>query len=345
MRVRLLSIYMMALAVGFWIARVQADDALADASRTTARDLAEKLTELPEVFQKSVPESVDDLRAMQSHVKQLMPQLSAATVAVRVGPAHGSGVIISSEGLIMTAGHVSGRPGKVVEITLSDGQQVSGITLGRNKPLDSGLIRISGSRTDWPHCPRSTLDAPKPALGDWCIAMGHPGGFQKGRSAPVRLGRIALLGPSLIQTDCELVGGDSGGPLFNMRGEVIAINSRIGQPLEFNYHVPTAIYHKDWDQLVQSEDVKGHSGALLGLTGTADSQGLRVTKVYENEPAALAGIRIDDILVTLNAKRVTQMNELIERVGEHMPGDVVTLELLRMGERIELEVELDMRWD
>lgn len=302
---------------------------------------------LPEVFSKSVPESVSDLKAFETHFKQLLPRLGAATVAVRIRDAHGSGVIVSASGLIMTAGHVSGRPGREVEITLPDGSNVYGRTLGRNRNLDSGLIQIEGGRTDWPFCPLAMKSDSKPVnqLGDWCIALGHPGGYQKGRTAPVRLGRIILLSQRLIQTDCELVGGDSGGPLFNMRGEVIGINSRIGAPLEFNYHVPTSVYQYEWDQLSRSEDLEGESGALLGLSGQPDAAGLKVTKVYANEPASRAGILVGDILVTFESQRISDMSQLIERVSEMMPGDEVHIELLRDGKKIELTVELDLRWD
>ena len=302
---------------------------------------------LPEVFSKSDPESISDLKAFESHLKQLLPRLNSATVAVRIREAHGSGVIVSASGLVMTAGHVSGKPGREVEVTLPDGSAVYGHTLGRNRNLDSGLIQIDGGRTDWPFCPlEASVDGMSPTkLGDWCIVLGHPGGYLAGRTAPVRLGRVIMLGQRLIQTDCELVGGDSGGPLFNMRGDVIGINSRIGQPLEFNFHVPTSVYQKEWDKLARSEDLKGDGGALLGLSGQSDAAGLKVTKVYADEPASRAGIQVGDIIVTFEAQRITDMAQLIEQVNEMMPGDEVKIELLRDGKRIELIVELDMQWD
>lgn len=314
---------------------------------------------LPEVFSKSVPESVNDLKAFESHLKQLLPRLNAATVALRIRDAHGSGVIVSASGLVMTAGHVSGRPGRDVEITLTDGRRVFGRTLGRNNNLDSGLIQIVGDRADWPFCPLvpQTADFPPAKLGDWCISLGHPGGYQVGRTAPVRLGRVVLLTNRLIQTDCELVGGDSGGPLFNMRGEVIGINSRIGQPLEFNFHVPTRVYQEEWGPLTLSEEidwakdrdadrnVSTKHGALLGLSGKTDAAGLKVSKIYPDEPAAWAGIQVDDILVTFDAQRVTDMTQLQEQVRKHLPGDEVRIELLRAGEKVEFTVELDVTWD
>ena len=309
---------------------------------------------LPEVFSKSAPESVAELKALEAHVQKLLPQLSAATVAVRIHEAHGSGVIVSGSGLIMTAGHVSGRPGREVEVTLPDGKKVYGRTLGRNSNLDSGLIQIEGSRTDWPYCdvvPRGPGESSL-QLGDWVISMGHPGGYMEGRTAPVRLGRVIVLINRLIQTDCELVGGDSGGPLFNMQGQVIGINSRIGAPLDFNFHVPTRLYQKEWDKLTQSRDLDGtedldgdgSKGALLGLSGQPDTAGLKVTKVYADEPAAWAGIQVGDLLVTFDSQRISDMTQLIERVGDKLPGDEVHLELLRNGTKVELTVELDVKW-
>ncbi len=131
---------------------------------------------LPPVFTKPVPESVTELQEFQTHLLKVLPKMQAATVALRIGDAHGSGVFVNEKGLIMTAGHVSGRPGKRADITLSDGRHFTGRTLGRNRHLDSGLIQIDGDRTDWPFCPL----VPKPAsgnassLGDWCVSIGHP---------------------------------------------------------------------------------------------------------------------------------------------------------------------------
>ena len=317
----------------------------ADEPVTTTKPV--EIPSLPEVFTKPAPESVADLKAFEAHVQQLLPRLRAATVAVRIQEAHGSGVVVSANGLIMTAGHVSGKPGREVEVHLPDGSRATGHTLGRNRNLDSGLIQMDGGRTDWPFCPLASDAATAPAvqLGNWCIVMGHPGGYQPGRTAPVRLGRVIVLGQRLIQTDCELVGGDSGGPLFNMKGEVIGINSRIGEPLDFNFHVPARVYQKEWDKLVQAEDMKGNGGALLGVTGQSDVAGLKVTKVYADAPAERAGIRVGDILVTFDSQRLTDMTQLIELVGELLPGDDVKIELLRDGKRIEVTVELDLRWD
>ncbi len=135
----------------------------------------------PLVFTKPVPESVTELQEFQTHLLKVLPKMQAATVALRIGDAHGSGVFVNEKGLIMTAGHVSGRPGKRADITLSDGRHFTGRTLGRNRHLDSGLIQIDGDRTTG----RSARSCPSPpagnasSLGDWCVSIGHPAGCRK----------------------------------------------------------------------------------------------------------------------------------------------------------------------
>ncbi len=97
---------------------------------------------LPEVFSKELPRNIDDLRAIEQHVQQLAKRLSRCTVGIRIGAGQGSGVIIDKEGYVLTAGHVSGQPGRRVNIILHDGRIVKGKTLGANRGIDSGLIKI-----------------------------------------------------------------------------------------------------------------------------------------------------------------------------------------------------------
>src|SRR5438876_11640505 len=96
--------------------------------------------------------------------------------------------------------------------------------------------------------------------GEWCLATGHPRGYKPGRTPPVRLGRDLTFGNTIIKTDCTLVGGDSGGPLFDMQGRVIGIHSRIGQTLAQNMHVPVDTYRETWDRLVKGDRVYGNIG-------------------------------------------------------------------------------------
>jgi len=299
---------------------------------------------VPSVFRKPVPQTVEDAKQIEAHVTKLIEQCRKATVGLRVGRAYGTGVIVSADGLVLTAGHVISRPGRDAEVTLWDGTKVKGESLGRNRSLDSGMIQLPKDR-EWPFA--ELADDALPYPGTWCLALGHPGGYDAKRGVVARLGRTIISRKRFLQTDCELVGGDSGGPLFDMSGKVIAIHSRIGEATNYNFHVPIVVFREEWERLKAGEDFAGHSGALLGLAGERNTRGpgMRVTKVYPGEPAEKAGVQVGDILVLFQSKEVRDLDRLAELVGQEPPGKVVALELVRNGAARRIEVELGMRWD
>jgi len=200
---------------------------------------------------KQIPETIEDLRLMEKQVQAVLERVSPSTVGVIVGPGQGSGVIVSADGLVLTAGHVSKNPGDDALIILSNGKQYKAKSLGRNGALDSGMIKIT-SGGPFPFVEMASNAKVK--TGDWCIAVGHPGGFRPNRGLVTRVGRVLFNSNSLMRTDCALVGGDSGGPLFDMQGRVIGIHSRIGNKLiTENIHVPIDTFHQTWDRLVKGE--------------------------------------------------------------------------------------------
>ena len=95
-------------------------------------------------------------------------------MAVQSGGGAGSGVIVSKDGLVLTAGHVSGRPGRSVKIVLPDGRRLNAVTMGGSEISDSGMCKIQ-DKGDWPFAPMA--EKGKSQVGDWCFALGHPGGF------------------------------------------------------------------------------------------------------------------------------------------------------------------------
>ena len=200
---------------------------------------------LQKIFQGQAPRDAHDVKSMQKHVQLLVKQLSPATVGVGVGAAQGSGVIINQEGLVLTAAHVAGRPGRSATVLMPDGKRYPATTLGMNRAMDSGMIQIKlpepGEGEPKIELPFAELaDANSVKLGHWCLALGHPGGFRLERPPVVRLGRVIHKYKDVITTDCTLIGGDSGGPLFDMNGRVIGIHSRIGPQLVHNVHVRVA---------------------------------------------------------------------------------------------------------
>ncbi len=288
---------------------------------------------LQRLFEGKPPNNVNDLKQMQAYNRLLAKQVLAATVSVQIGSVVGSGVIVSPDGLILTAAHVAGEPGKQVFVQLTDGSVARGTTLGIHRPFDAAMIQLQGE---------SELTFLKLAdsgfirRGQWCAATGHPGGYSSERGPVFRLGRILDVRP-LLRTDCQLVGGDSGGPLVNLKGEVIGIHSRIGVSLANNLHNPVSIYHDHWDGLVAGKIWTGES--YLGVRGDRRTDRAMVTYVHADSPAAEAGIEEGDIITRFAGQRVQSFNDLVNIVQLRQPGEEVEVELLR-GEQ---EMKLDLR--
>lgn len=310
-------------------------------SRVVAADVI-----VPAAFDKAAPEGLDDLQAMERHVQSLSQELQECTVSVQIGRAQGSGVIVTADGYVMTCAHVIGQPRRRCLVIFPDGTRRRGETLGADRTVDAGLIKITDAPPDeagWPHTEMADYDDIE--VGDWCLATGHPGGFQPDRRPVVRLGRVIFLSSRVLQSDCELVGGDSGGPLFDMQGHVMAVNSRIQDDPTANYHVPVSAYRSGWERLVAGEVFDSHTGALLGVAGKPVAAGVEITRVFPGEPAEVAGLLPGDVIVTFESRKVTTLARLTELVGEERPGEIVSMEILRDGKPMEMEVRLGMRWD
>jgi serine protease Do len=308
--------------------------------------------EAPTVVRKPVinrvPRNLADLRGMQAHVQKLAEQVIPATVAVQVGSAQGSGVIISPDGYVLTAAHVSGRPGRPATLVMHDGTKVSAQTLGTYRTLDAGLIKITQPPRDdeWPHADMGDSEAVE--SGQWCLVTGHPGGFVDQRPPVVRLGRVlAFHEDSTINTDCTLIGGDSGGPLFNMSGKVIGVNSRIGNPLTVNLHVPVNVYRESWDRLAQAEAWGYEAGQrpYIGVQGKPEGTDATVWKVFPDTPAARAGLRPGDLILRFGGRSVKDFQTLQSLVRDEQPDNRVKVVVRRGDDVFQLEVKIAKRPD
>ncbi len=299
---------------------------------------AAPLEKLPSVLENASPRTLEELRAIQDQTKKVLLKVIPATVGLQVGGASGSGVIISEDGYILTAGHVSGTPDRDVVVILHDGRRVKGKSLGQNRGIDSGMVKIT-TEGKYPFVLMG--QAKDLARGTWVVTTGHPGGYKPGRSPVVRVGRILEVSSSVLRTDCTLVGGDSGGPLFDMKGHVIGIHSRIGARITDNMHVPVDTYRDTWSRLVKGESFGGglfglagggnnrDNSAYLGLMFDPNLDAPKVTEVTRDSPAARAGILVDDILTKFDGKVIKTFDELIKQLGNRKPGDVIALEVLR----------------
>jgi serine protease Do len=184
--------------------------------------------------------------------------------------------------------------------------------------------------------------------GDWVIAIGHPRGYIKGRSPPVRLGRVLdniTKGIPLIRTDCTLVGGDSGGPLFDMNGQVIGIHSRIGPSIIYNIHVPVDCYTQDWDKLVAGDVFPSNTRPYLGVEGDPEGKECVITKVRPGTPAEKAGLKEGDVVVRFAGKKINNFEDLVRETLNQRPGAQVAIEVRRDGEMITLKATVGKKTD
>jgi serine protease Do len=251
---------------------------------------------------------------------------------------------------VLTAAHVIGEPNRNARVTLHDGRRANAKTLGVFRTGDAGLVKITRQPEDfglkeWPHATMGTSNKLEP--GQWCLATGHPGGFQTKRTPVVRLGRILSVdrNKETITTDCTLIGGDSGGPLFDMDGNVIAIHSRIGSSLTLNLHVPVKTYRDSWDRLVASE-AWGHppgSRPFIGVQGDPEADNARVARVFDGTPAAEAGIQEGDVIIRFAGKRVTTFESLKSKVETLQPGTKVRIEIERDSRTLVLSLTIGLR--
>src|SRR5688572_18983049 len=148
----------------------------------------------------AVPASVADLIDLESRIRQVVEKVLPATVGLIIGQGQGSGVIISPDGYVLTAAHVAGKPGARVWVILPDGKRYRGISLGVNRRLDDGLVKITDpDAPELPWAPLGSADALP--VGSWTVALGHPGGYQKDRPPVVRVGRILTKGNDFVLTD------------------------------------------------------------------------------------------------------------------------------------------------
>jgi serine protease Do len=201
-----------------------------------------------------VPKDVGELKAIEAKIEQVAAKALPCTLVVRIGESQGSGVVVSKDGYVLSAAHVVGKPGQKATFVFADGKIVNGATLGINRDNDAGLLKITDAGP-WPFA--EMRPAASIAPGAWCVTLGHPLGPQPGRPPVVRAGRVLQLRDGTLQTDCTIVAGDSGGPVIDLDGKVIGINSRINPPmLSMNLHVPIDAFHQSWEQLVKGEVVE-----------------------------------------------------------------------------------------
>ncbi len=252
----------------------------------------------------------------------------------------GSGVIVDPRGFVLTNHHVIERADEI-ELTLQDGRTFNGTVIGRDMKTDLAVIKIDAP----PDLPVATLgDSDKLEVGHWAIAIGNP--FGLGHTLTVGVisgtGRVDLglaAFEDYIQTDAAMNPGNSGGPLLNIRGEVIGINTAIN-PMGrgIGFAIPINMAKAIMQQLIeQGQVMRGFLGVgiqtlsaeLATKFGTGENVGVLVGDVVDGGPAEKAGLKRGDVILDFGGRSIHKVRELQRLVAGTRPGTSVQLKVLR----------------
>lgn len=271
----------------------------------------------------------------------------------RRGTSLGSGFILSSDGYILTNNHVVDHADKVT-VRLQDRRTLTAKVVGTDKTYDIALLKVDASGL-----PAVSLgDSKSLKPGQWVLAIGSPFGFDY----TVTQGIVSAVGRSLgsdqpytafIQTDVPINKGNSGGPLFNMAGQVVGINSQIysntGVYGGISFSIPIDIAMDAVNQIktkgyvsrgrigVQIQGIDAAKAKALGLRNAA---GALVAEVQSGSPAAKAGVHAGDVILAFNGQSVETSGELPPMVASTKPGSDATLKIMRGGKTMTLDIKI-----
>ena len=268
------------------------------------------------------------------------------------GPAsQGSGFTISSDGYIVTNNHVVAGA-KHVDVVFNDGTRLSGGIVGTDRETDLALIKVD-SESELPVAPLGNSENIR--VGDWVMAIGNPLGFDHSVTVGILSARGRRLGQNryenFLQTDASINRGNSGGPLIDMNGNVIGINSMmLGGAENLGFAIPINMAKELLPQLresgyvtrgwlgVQIQDVTADLAEQFGLDRP---RGALVSQVFEDSPAAGANVKAGDIIVRFNDYEIKSFQDLPARVAATAPGSKVEIVVLRDGKEKKLKAKLE----
>lgn len=288
----------------------------------------------------------------------LLEQLYGGQMQVpnNVSVGYGSGVVISPDGYIVTNNHVVEGASKI-EVTFNDKHKRTATIIGNDPSTDLALIKVDAKDLEY----LTFADSDQVRVGEWVLAVGNPFNLTSTVTAGIvsaKARNINILGDgstieSFIQTDAAINPGNSGGALVNMDGDLVGVNaaiaSRTGSYEGYSFAIPSNIVKKVVEDFLQYGALQR---AYIGVTiaeiteELAEAKGIEVTSgvyvvdVHENGGAKAAGIKNDDIILSINNITVNSNAQLIGVVGQYRPGDKVKVKLQRNGNIIEKEVTL-----
>jgi serine protease Do len=273
----------------------------------------------------------------------------------RKGYALGSGVVVDKAGYILTNNHVIDKADRIQVQFHGDSKQYDAKVIGVDKDTDLAVIRVEGKTS---LAPAHIGNSEAVQVGDWCVAIGSPFGFDETVTAGIISAKERETDPTaqyqkFLQTDAAINPGNSGGPLLNIRGEVIGINtqiaSRSGGYQGIGFALPINTAAMVYNQIIKTGHVTRGS---IGIRFSADpeqardllkafgntEQGVFVQDVAPGGPADKAGIKEQDIITAVNGKPVKDGNELVGIISNTAVGTTVDLSVLRGGRKSDHKV-------
>ena len=292
---------------------------------------------------------------------------STVTVEVRWDPSSenpdssATGIIATSDGYIITNAHVVLNSKSVyVTVTTYDGQAYDAVVVGMDRTTDLAVLKTN----DHGFTPAEFGDAEELSIGEWVVAIGNPGGerFSGSMTRGIvsgldrEVGEYSENGMTYIQTDAAVNPGNSGGPLVNLYGQVVGINSSkiVTEHYEgMGFAIPVSKAKDIIDQLLSGGYVEGR--VRLGITGTDVSemqsmvehipQGFQIVSIDEDSAFAGTGAQVGDVITGLDGEEVEDLAEISNLLLRYQPGDQVTITLYRPEEDTTLEVEITLLAD
>ena len=295
-------------------------------------------------------------RVFRSVAKRASTSVVAITATAPRGRGEGTGVIISTDGLIVTNHHVIAA-GNELTVRLADGREFSAVPVGVDPETDLAVIRIGA--TDLTAATFGDSNALQP--GDWVLAIGCPFGLEQTVTAGIvsakgREGVGLSTYEEYIQTDAAINPGNSGGPLLDLDGKIVGINcgiaSQSGGNMGVGFAIPSQVVTRITKSISKGESVRrGWLGvSMQELTtdlarsfGRSDSDGVLVTTVVSDTPADRAGLRSGDIIVTIDGEATRTPAQAMRRIANSGPTSRITLGLVREGESLTTTATLEER--